>query len=1085
MSQLKLPKEVKLIIPISGNNFIYRIYGEENMIIDTDQVTIVSVSPFVFSFRNDKFFLSKSGNVEIPDDCKYAIQTRFNVKGKDFNQGIVECVRWLKHPVFNKDLTSEQIVSSWFGKFLYRKEDPQNKTAGLRSPQLGALYAFMSDAQNSFDRKIIVMPTGTGKTETMLSILIANQCQKVLVTVPSDALRSQLAEKFMTLGILKKFGVVAKDCELPYVGVVRSGMTTEEWRNMIVQSNIVVTTMPLLSSCTEEVRQILCNSFSQLFVDEAHHSEAPSWSTFIDSFEDSKVTMFTATPFRNDGCRLRGKFIFSFSLKNAQEQGYYKPIEFHPIREYDRKKADKKIAKEAVSILHRDLKKGYDHILMARCSTCKRAQEVFAYYSRYQEYNPILIYNSCPQKNKLIEEIRAKKHRIIVCVNMLGEGFDLPEMKIAAIHDERQSIPITLQFIGRFTRTSFDNRLGKASFITNLAYPPIIHELEQLYSMDSDWNELLPLLNDEKNKKEFDFNKFISGFRNLDKSKIPFQQIRPALSTLIYNVISKEWNPLQWDSSIPKDLYDYKFMSTNEDGNTIVIVLGQIVKVEWGIIKSIHDLRWDIVIIHRRITPKYKHVYVNSSNYNIGIEEILKNICGDKIQKVSGDIMFRALNGVKRFFVMNFGGRKRPGAITFKSYYGKDVDEGLNLFERKQLLKNNIFGTGYRDGERTSIGCSKKGKVWSYMRGDVLQFCKWSEMIGAKIADSTIDPNTILDNTLKVKLIKECPKAIPIVIDWDCTFYDVVASRIFISDHPFWEVDLDLADYSEMSNDLRFIISVDNEKSVYSITYGVDENGLSKYKVRQVSGPVLVLTLGSSTYSNITEYFNQEDSVPSIGFADGSSLFGVNMIKNPSPIIPFDINRLKIFNWNGVDLSKESQGEAPYIRDSIQYKFAGFMKTKYDILYDDDGSGEIADLIGIKVENDAYDIHLYHLKFAANGKISNSIGNFYAVCGQAEKSLKWHDNDRSKEFVDRMFARINGHDGNRSSRLLKGKVEDLDKMKQEISWKKMVKFHINIVQPALSKKNANRAPDILNLLGITDSYLKDYGNVDFNVYCSE
>ena len=50
------------------------------------------------------------------------------------------------------------------------------------------------------------MPTGTGKTETMLSILVSMNCEKLLVIVPTDALRTQLAEKFLTLGVLKPPG---------------------------------------------------------------------------------------------------------------------------------------------------------------------------------------------------------------------------------------------------------------------------------------------------------------------------------------------------------------------------------------------------------------------------------------------------------------------------------------------------------------------------------------------------------------------------------------------------------------------------------------------------------------------------------------------------------------------------------------------------------------------------------------------------------------------------------------------------------------------------------------------------------------
>lgn len=30
-------------------------------------------------------------------------------------------------------------------------------------------------------------------------------------------------------------------------------------------------------------------------------------------------------------------------------------------------------------------------------------------------------------------------------MNMLGEGFDLPQLKIAVFHDIRKSLPITLQ----------------------------------------------------------------------------------------------------------------------------------------------------------------------------------------------------------------------------------------------------------------------------------------------------------------------------------------------------------------------------------------------------------------------------------------------------------------------------------------------------------------------------------------------------------------------------------------------------------------------------------------------------------------
>jgi len=99
---------------------------------------------------------------------------------------------------------------------------------------------------------------------------------------------------------------------------------------------------------------------------------------------------------------------------------------------------------------------------------------------------------------------------------MLGEGFDLPELKIAAFHDIRKSLPVTLQFIGRFTRTKYDEELGDATIIANLADLEVTHELEDLYGQDVDWNILLPSISQNRTQQEIDLYDFLNGFKNLD-----------------------------------------------------------------------------------------------------------------------------------------------------------------------------------------------------------------------------------------------------------------------------------------------------------------------------------------------------------------------------------------------------------------------------------------------------------------------------------------------------------------------------------------------------------------------------------------
>jgi superfamily II DNA or RNA helicase len=72
----------------------------------------------------------------------------------------------------------------------------------LRPPQLGALHAILAyHSTESVDPITIVLPTGTGKTETMLAAF-CHDPRRTLVVVPSASLRTQIGEKFATLGVL-------------------------------------------------------------------------------------------------------------------------------------------------------------------------------------------------------------------------------------------------------------------------------------------------------------------------------------------------------------------------------------------------------------------------------------------------------------------------------------------------------------------------------------------------------------------------------------------------------------------------------------------------------------------------------------------------------------------------------------------------------------------------------------------------------------------------------------------------------------------------------------------------------------------
>lgn len=1045
-----------------------------------------SINPCIIQTNKGDLFLTNKIDDEIPSNCNYALLNSRILRKKDIEENNLNILRWLKHPQINDDST-ESIIDSWDNNFNYIKENQDKGIIGLRSPQIGAIHSIMAHFENADEKGIIVLPTGTGKTETMISTMVANKCKKVLVSVPSDSLRIQIANSFKKLGILRKLGVVTNEAKNPIVGVINTKFkTVDEFNNFIKECNVVITTMNILSALPQQFKEKMAEEFSHYFVDEAHHSEAPTWKAFIDVFPHKKVFLFTATPFRNDNKKLDGKIIFNFSLRKAQEQGYYKKINFKPIREYTLEEADKLISENAVEQLRKDLDDGYDHILMARCSSRKRAEEIYEYYKVHNDLKPIVVYNNISGLHKKIESIKKKKHRIIICVNMLGEGFDLPELKLAAIHDERQSIPIMLQFIGRFTRTSSAN-IGDATFIVNTAYPPINEELQNLYNRGSDWNVLLPKFSDGITQKQIDFNEFLEGFQSIESSEIPFHSIHPAMSAVVYATKHTSWYPQRWRKGISNiDQYEHQFSDFNEEHKTLVIVLGKTSNVEWGNFDFAKNITWEMITIYWDYRPDDRNlIFAHSSNKNLAIKSLLKEIFGSELSLIDGDDVFRVLDDLKRYTIYNFGGRKGIGKdISFQSFFGKNVEDGLHELQQRTLEKNNVFGVGYIGGETQSMGCSQKGKVWSYLRGNIQDLVHWCQYIGTKLIDDTIDTDTILNHTIKSISVTERPKGKkPLFVDWNPHVYEFSEGKyIFRDDHKGATTDitnceLEIVETNENEN-LKIKWLSDIGEAEFELLLGsfIDENEKerAKFEFKQTSGNNISVSFGKNELT-LTEFF--QESSPVIYFHDTSFLYKTRYTVPKDDIPSINEDNIIPMNWDGVDLSKESMGFETFNKSSIQYHFYNKIKDEYEIIYNDDNKGEIADLIGIKrVEGIIY-IHLFHLKFANEGKITGRIDNFYEVCGQAQKSLNWKHTD-PKRFFTHLFKRLKT-----KNRLIKGNIDLLEEIQTNAIWGMQRSYKISIVQPGVNLTLISEG--IKSLLSNTSYYLKTTGDVDLNIYINE
>lgn len=226
----------------------------------------------------------------------------------------------------------------------------------------------------------------------------------------------------------------------------------------------------------------------------------------------------------------------------------------------------------------------------------------------------------------------------------------------------------------------------------------------------------------------------------------------------------------------------------------------------------------------------------------------------------------------------------------------------------------------------------------------------------------------------------------PVLIDWNPEMYENIENRYqlningILSDLAHTELNLS---HPSLDQPLQFSVDTDQFSVKFQINLGnnpaTNENF---YEVVQLTNEVCSIQFGSKNEA-LLQFF--QDNVPTIWFADGSQLFGNLFVKLKSQPDVIPQESIIADDWLGVNIEKEAQDISPYIQDSIQYYFIEKIKNDFQIIYDDDGKGEIADIIGINDMGDVIDVHLYHLKYASEGKISNNIDNFYQVAGRHKK----------------------------------------------------------------------------------------------------
>jgi superfamily II DNA or RNA helicase len=968
-------------------------------------------------------------------------------------------------------------------------EDTDNDIVGFRKPQLGALHAILAHWSNSTDIATVVLPTGLGKTETMLATLIAARCHRVLVVVPTDALRSQISNKFETLGLLgeNKGHLIARDTLYPVVGTLTSRPATNDQVDAFFsRCNVLIATSQLLGGCEQSIQNRITEQCSHLFIDEAHHAEAPTWKILRDKFREKLVLQFTATPFRADGQKLEGKFIYVYSLKNAQEEGHFSQIRFHEISEFDPATGDRAIAVAALDELDGD--ESNKHIVMARVSTIKRATEIFELYQSMDRYEAVAIHSKLnnQQLADAKEKLLSGQVRIVVCVDMLGEGFDMPELKIAAFHDIRKSLAITLQLAGRFTRTRTD--LGAPVFIANTALADVREELKSLYSQGPDWNALLPEMATGAIDAEIGAQEFFQGF-NAAIPDVPLRSLRPAASMVVYRTYCADWTPLNYEEGFRNiGMRDALYHSLNNVRRTLVVLAATEQRVRWSEAESIRELGWELFVA---VWDQERGLlYLHGSNIDGTYRDQAVALCGESAQLLSGSDLFKCFHGINRLVLNNVGLNEHLGRnVRYTGRMGADVEMRIGQVTRRGATKAVIAGTGFENGQRATVGAAKGGRVWSHQRLQVNAFARWAALVGAKLADQNIDPENVLRGTLKPVPVTAVPEKVGIAVDWPHFLLEQPEKSTAFILAERQEQDLATVDIELLPRNVNEPVKIrvySNEWDVVVRLELFEANEVADFRFVYAEGQFVSVQRGRRT-QQIADFFSENP--PIIWFADGSSLEGCEYVELPNPTPPFPVERLRRFDWQEVDIRRESQGEQR-ANNTIQFRVIETLSQdqRYDVIFDDDGSGEAADVVAIAISEEnghgRIDVEFYHCKYSGSDAPGGRITDLYEVCGQAQRSVKWLINRGARsELFNHLLRREAGRiTRQRPTRFERGDSESLRNIRERIH-RYEFSLRVFVVQPGLSRGAAT--VDQMTLLAVTERYLKETYEVPFEVICSD
>ena len=996
----------------------------------------------------------------------------------------------------------------------------------LYDNQIAAVGAVIAHFSTKIQPALVTMPTGTGKTAVMILLSYALKGKKVLVITPSQLVREQIANQFRNPEILVSNGVISKDFLPKVYEVVGEIEDNIDWKRKCEENDVIVGIPATLNKILLNQDPMNAVNFDLLFVDEAHHSRASSWQEILNRYISSKQVLLTATPFRRDKKDIKARLVYSYPLKQAYENKLFSRIDFIPVNTSNLETPEAKniaIAKKAEEIyLNRA---SADHRIIIRTDSRTAANKLNTIYKEHTDLKLEVIHSNLSEKfiKSRIAKLRSGNIDGVICVNMMGEGYDFPALKIAAVHVPHKSLAITLQFVGRISRTNIDEG-NIAKVIAGQ------HEFEiesyQLFKHDTkDWSIVLPDLHKAKIQKTEEEQDFFDSFQDLTEEvplfdydveetlQVDDDDLRPFFHVKAYEIIVPPEKAV-FDKELLEELIDIAvevdFKGTSLFKNPIVrhhhistehdvaiFIVSELKTPSWYLKDDqLKDVKNELIIIHfnrdNRLLYICSTIKENELYEHIAEQYLLEDMLHDKIPL---PLLKRVMAGWKEAKLYNVGmkSRKTKGNTeSYKNILGSQAQKSVLNTDKYSYTRGHSFGGGFDPifKKEIMIGISPASKIWTLEDNKIKYLTEWLSIVSRKIGDPEMDNLAAPLSDLDSGKVVNCFSDESVFFgDWAPNFYHKLTTVYFLNEY---------GEPAEMALICSCSISV-LEKSKDRVLIKISKNGNNatiiyslKPKIKFEYDPQTENTLAIKKGEKFTsdQVFLKllaEDPIQ-LYYEDLSKQDGRVLYEFGKEIGTLDENSIISHNWPGhVNLKKEffskedieKNIEQNDKRISIHDYIIEEAKKTFDVVFYDHGSLEIADVIGFRKDK----IQFFHCKKQSGNVPNCSIDDNYEVTGQATKSVNWANR---KLLLKQICERADRNESHK--KIKKGTLEQIKAILNSFETP-VIPVEITIIQPGLKTKGLTKNQKaafkrIVLLLSGAEAFLNDVSSCQLSVWSS-